>query len=483
MTAVIQLQMGFCGQNERGNWYMILHLYNTLNRRKVEFTPLDKEHVRVYVCGPTVYDHIHVGNARPIIVFDVLYRLLRSQYPRVTYVRNITDVDDKIIVRAMDKGEEVGTLTKRTIEQFHQDIEFLGTLKPDIEPRATDHIEDMIVMIDLLLNQGFAYLAEQHVLFHVPSLPEYGRLSGRDRSEMVAGARVEVAPYKKDPADFVLWKPSMADQLGWNSPWGRGRPGWHIECSAMSTKYLGPDFDIHGGGEDLIFPHHENEIAQSRCAHSDSSFARWWLHNGYLRSEGRKMSKSLGNFYTVKDLLGGDKREKMWRGEAIRLMVLSTHYRQPLDFTKSGIDKAKRKLDRWYRLLGEVDFEEINSTSEVLKALCDDINTPRAIAIMDALCNRISVGTDRVLEARRELRAGANLLGLLQYSRDFWFQGDAVSETEDGTEGIESLIERRLVARRNRDFDAADSIRKSLSDRGVVLEDKPDGTTVWRRTS
>ena len=275
----------------------------------------------------------------------------------------------------------------------------------------------------------------------------------------------------------------MTDQLGWNSPWGRGRPGWHIECSAMSTKYLGPDFDIHGGGEDLIFPHHENEIAQSRCAHPDSSFARWWLHNGYLRSEGRKMSKSLGNFYTVKDLLGGDKRKKMWRGEAIRLMVLSTHYRQPLDFTKSGIDKAKRKLDRWYRLLGEVDFEEINSTSEVLKALCDDINTPRAIAIMDALCNRISVGTDRVLEARRELRAGANLLGLLQYSRDSWFQGDAVSETEDGTEGIESLIERRLVARRNRDFDAADSIRKSLSDRGVVLEDKPDGTTVWRRTS
>ncbi len=270
---------------------MRLHLYNTLNRRKVEFSPLDNEHVRVYVCGPTVYDDIHVGNARPIVVCDVLYRLLRSLYPRVTYVRNITDVDDKIILRATDRGEEISALTKRTIEQFHHDIESLGTLKPDIEPRATDHIEDMIVMIDLLLKQGFAYVAEQHVLFHVPSSSDYGRLSGRDRGEMIAGARVEVAPYKKNPADFVLWKPAMTDELGWDSPWGRGRPGWHIECSAMSTKYLGPDFDIHGGGEDLIFPHHENEIAQSCCAHSGSLLARWWLHNGNLRSEDRKKSK------------------------------------------------------------------------------------------------------------------------------------------------------------------------------------------------
>ena len=461
---------------------MKLHLYNTLSRGKVEFKPLDKEHVRVYVCGPTVYDHIHVGNARPIIVFDVLYRLLRSLYPRVTYVRNITDVDDKIILRATDRGEEIGALTKRTIEQFHHDIESLGTLRPDIEPRATDHIEDMIGMIDLLLKQGFAYVAEHHVLFHVPSSSDYGRLSGRDRSEMIAGARVEVAPYKKDPADFVLWKPAMTDELGWNSPWGRGRPGWHIECSAMSTKYLGPDFDIHGGGEDLIFPHHENEIAQSRCAYSESLFARWWLHNGYLRSEGRKMSKSLGNFYTVKDLLGRDKREKMWRGESIRLMMLSTHYRQPLDFTKSGIDKAKKKLDRWYRLIGEADFGEVDSSTEVLKALCDDINTPRAVAIMDALCNRISVGTDRVLEARSELRAGATLLGLLRHSHESWFQGSTMSETDAENEEIETLIERRLAARQDRDFDAADSIRNSLIERGVVLEDKPDGTTVWRRT-
>ena len=445
--------------------------------------PLDEEHVRVYVCGPTVYDHIHVGNARPIIVFDVLYRLLQHLYPRVTYVRNITDVDDKIIVRAAERGEEIGALTERTIRQFHHDIEALGTLKPDIEPRATDHIHDMIKMINLLLIQGFAYSAEQHVLFHVPALQDYGRLSRRDRDDMVAVARVEVAPYKKDPADFVLWKPSMDDQVGWNSPWGRGRPGWHIECSAMSTKYLGPDFDIHGGGEDLIFPHHENEIAQSQCAHPDSSFAQWWLHNGYLRSEGKKMSKSLGNFYTVKELLGAGEREKMWRGESIRLMMLSTHYRQPLDFTKSGVDNAKKKLDRWYRALGDVDFEDGLSTTGIVEALCDDLNTPRAVAIMDALCGSISVGRDGVLDAKRDLRAGASLLGLLQYSSESWFQGGSVSESREGGGDIESLIAQRLVARGDRDFDTADSIRQSLLDRGVVLEDKPDGTTVWRRIS
>ena len=462
---------------------MMLHLYNTLNRKKVEFVPLDEEHVRVYVCGPTVYDHIHVGNARPIIVFDVLYRLLQHLYPRVTYVRNITDIDDKIIVRAAERGEEIGALTERTIRQFHHDIEALGTLKPDIEPRATDHIHDMIKMINLLLIQGFAYSAEQHVLFHVPALQDYGRLSRRDRDDMVAGARVEIAPYKKDPADFVLWKPSMDDQVGWNSPWGRGRPGWHIECSAMSTKYLGPDFDIHGGGEDLIFPHHENEIAQSRCAHPDSSFAQWWLHNGYLRSEGKKMSKSLGNFYTVKELLGAGEREKMWRGESIRLMMLSTHYRQPLDFTKSGVDNAKKKLDRWYRALGDVDFEDGLSTTGIVEALCDDLNTPRAVAIMDALCGSVSVGRDGVLDAKRDLRAGASLLGLLKYSSESWFQGGGLSESQEGGGDIESLIAQRLVARRDRDFDTADSIRQSLLDRGVVLEDKPDGTTVWRRIS
>ena len=461
----------------------MLHLYNTLNRKKVKFVPLDEEHVRVYVCGPTVYDHIHVGNARPIIVFDVLYRLLQHLYPRVTYVRNITDVDDKIIVRAAERGEEIGALTERTIQQFHHDIEALGTLKPDIEPRATDHIKDMIKMIDVLLIHGFAYLAEQHVLFHVPAVQDYGRLSRRDRDDMVAGARVEVAPYKKDPADFVLWKPSMDDQVGWDSPWGRGRPGWHIECSAMSTKYLGPDFDIHGGGEDLIFPHHENEIAQSQCAHPNSSFAQWWLHNGYLRSEGKKMSKSLGNFYTVKELLGAGEREKMWRGESIRLMMLSTHYRQPLDFTKSGVDNAKKKLDRWYRALGDVDFEDGLSTPGNLEALCDDLNTPRAVAIMDALCGSISVGRDGVLDAKRDLRAGASLLGLLQYSSESWFQGGSVSESREGGGDIESLIAQRLVARGDRDFDTADSIRQSLLDRGVVLEDKPDGTTVWRRIS
>ena len=271
---------------------MILHLYNTLDRKKVQFVPLDDRDVRMYVCGPTVYDKIHVGNARPIVVFDVLYRLLKLLYPKVTYVRNITDVDDKIMLRAAESKEDINVLTKRTIEQFERDVESLGALEPDIEPRATEHIEDMIKIIDSLIANGSAYVVEGHVLFHVSSISNYGVLSGRDRDEMIAGARIEAAPYKKDPADFVLWKPSTEMQVGWTSPWGRGRPGWHIECSAMSTKYLGPSCDIHGGGEDLIFPHHETEIAQSQSAISGSSFAKFWLHNGYLRSEGKKMSKS-----------------------------------------------------------------------------------------------------------------------------------------------------------------------------------------------
>ena len=343
---------------------MTLQLYNSLGRSKNEFVPLNPNEVKLYVCGPTVYSDIHIGNARPIIVFDVLYRLLKFSYPRVTYVRNITDVDDKILARANELGESINALTARTVKQFHQDIAQLGTIKPDYEPRATDHISQMVGMIQRLIDGGFGYIAEKHVLFHVPSAISYGILSGRSRDEMVAGARVEPAPYKKDPGDFVLWKPSEEGEIGWESPWGRGRPGWHIECSAMSIEYLGTDFDIHGGGEDLIFPHHENEIVQSCCAYPGTSFARVWLHNGYLQSEGTKMSKSLNNFYTVKELLGDGERQRMWRGESIRLMMLNTQYRQSLDFRVEGIENSKSKLDRWYRASGLGSPSDVGPSNE-----------------------------------------------------------------------------------------------------------------------
>jgi len=318
-----------------------LHLHNSLTRRKERFAPLDPAHVRMYVCGPTVYDLAHLGNARPVVVFDVLARLLRRLYPRVTYVRNITDVEDKIIERSRESGEPIEALTARTTEDYHRDVATLGALPPDIEPRATAHVAEMIAMIERLIAGGHAYAADGHVLFAVPSFPAYGALSGRDREDMIAGARVEVAPYKRDPADFVLWKPSAPDQPGWDSPWGRGRPGWHIECSAMSWRHLGEDFDIHGGGQDLLFPHHENEVAQSLCAFPGSRFARCWLHNGMLRVNGEKMSKSLGNFLTVRDILG----RGPWAGEAFRLLVLKTHYRQELDFTFEGLEEARRELE------------------------------------------------------------------------------------------------------------------------------------------
>ena len=458
-----------------------LHLYNTLTRQKVRFDPLDDSNIRMYVCGPTVYDKIHVGNARPIIIFDVLYRLLRTLYSKVTYVRNITDVDDKIMVRAAERNEDIDDLTRKTIEQFDMDVKALGALAPDVQPRATKHISEMIDLIALLIAKGVAYVADGHVLFSVSILDSYGELSGRDRDEMIAGARVEVAPYKKDPADFVLWKPSNEKQIGWLSPWGRGRPGWHIECSAMSIKYLGSTFDIHGGGEDLIFPHHENEIAQSRCAYPGSSFAKIWLHNGYLRSEGEKMSKSAGNFYTVDELLGIGERERMWRGESIRLMMLGTHYRQPIDFTKHGLLVAKRKLDKWYRTLGDYQVEPIPNDSDVLRALCDDMNTPKAVANLDAICNRISADGEDAADARRELVTGANLLGLLRYDSVTWFQGSLLQGFDEEQTEIAALIEERNAARKNRKFEVADAIRKSLLSDGIVLEDRPDGTTIWRR--
>jgi cysteinyl-tRNA synthetase len=478
---------------------MALRLYNTLTRKKEDFTPIDPAKVRMYVCGPTVYDRIHVGNARPLVVFDVLFRLLRHEYgaDHVSYVRNITDVDDKINARAQELGVDIRQLTEDTAARFHADAEALGCLPPTVEPRATEHIAQMIAMIETLIAKGNAYEADGHVLFNVPSMPDYGRLSGRNRDEQIAGARVDVAPYKKDPADFVLWKPSEPDLPGWDSPWGRGRPGWHIECSAMSEAHLGESFDIHGGGVDLVFPHHENEIAQSVCAHGDTDprdFARCWVHNGYLQAEGEKMSKSLGNFYTVAELLDE------FPGEAIRLLLLKTHYRQPLDFTKDGLKEAKAQLDRWYRLKqvaddycdetgfprdGWVELGE-EEADPVIGALEDDLNTPETLAELSEIANQAFFSREQGDSPRvvatfvMDLERQAELLGLLQGSAKEWFRWQpAGAATVDEAE-IDSLIDARNAARRAKDFAEADRIRDELAAQGIQLEDGPDGTT-WRR--
>ncbi|MCK5276270.1 MAG: cysteine--tRNA ligase, partial [Alphaproteobacteria bacterium] len=451
--------------------------YDTLSRAKVDFEPLDPKHVRFYVCGPTVYDFAHIGNARPVVVFDVLARLMRRLYPKVTYVRNITDVEDKINARAAESGEDIRTLTERTAKQFQEDMAALGSLPPDVEPRATDHIAEMIAMIEALMEKGHAYEADGHVMFDVPSMPDYGKLSRHSRDELVAGARVEVAPYKRDAADFVLWKPSTPDLPGWDSPWGRGRPGWHIECSAMSRKYLGAEFDIHGGGQDLIFPHHENEIAQSRCAHPDDVFAKYWMHNGYLMAEGEKMSKSLGNFYTVHELL------EEFPGEAIRLALLQTHYRQPLDFTKDGLAQAKATLDRFYLALRDSADVDANATEapELQSALEDDLNTPLALShLHEALGALNKAETDLELAAAKgRLLAGANLLGLLQQDTETWLRGEAGASESDDAE-IDRLVAERIDARKNKDFATADRIRDELIPQGILLEDGPQGTA-WRR--
>ncbi|MEO9191223.1 MAG: cysteine--tRNA ligase, partial [Acetobacteraceae bacterium] len=424
-------------------------------------------HVRMYVCGPTVYDLAHVGNARPVVVFDVLARLLRRLFPRVTYVRNITDIDDKINARAHEAGEPIGAITARTAADFHTDMAALGNLPPDEEPRATDNVGGMITLIERLIASGHAYAAEGHVLFAVASFAEYGRLSGRSPDELLAGARIDVAPYKRDPGDFVLWKPSTPELPGWDSPWGRGRPGWHIECSAMAWRYLGADFDIHGGGSDLIFPHHENEVAQSLCALPGSHFARYWMHNGMLTVNGEKMSKSLGNFFTIRDVLAKAP------GEAIRLMLLRTHYRAPLDFTDQALVEARRELDRFYRALARFPAAPVAPVVPlmVMEALCDDLNTPLAIAKMHVFADEVFAGGSW---AASGLRAAGDVLGLLPQTPNMWFRGDA-----DAVE-IEAAIAERRAARASRDFARADAIRDQLSARGILLEDSPLGTT-WRR--
>ncbi|HZH26833.1 MAG TPA: cysteine--tRNA ligase [Azospirillaceae bacterium] len=463
---------------------MPLVLYNTLTRAKEAFAPLDPSHVRMYVCGPTVWDWAHIGNARPVVVFDVLYRLLRQLHAhgRVTYVRNITDIDDKIIDRSRETGEPIDSITARTGQAYQEDMAALGALPPDIQPRATAHIPHMIAMIETLIAKGHAYAAEGHVLFHVPSMPDYGRLSRRNRDEQIAGARVDVAPYKRDPSDFVLWKPSDDQTPGWNSPWGRGRPGWHIECSAMAEAHLGQVFDIHGGGLDLVFPHHENEIAQSRCAHGTPVMARYWLHNGFLTVNGEKMSKSLGNFFTVHELL--DEAP----GEAIRLLLLQSHYRQPADFSREALAQAKATLDKWYGALRSAgsatpgagaEVEEV--PAPVLAALEDDLNTPLAITHMHELAAALNkAGEAERPAAKAALLAAGRVLGFLGQEPDAWFRWAPKGADQPTADEIERLIAERQAARKARDFARADEIRQDLVARGVVLEDGPQGTS-WKR--
>ncbi len=446
-----------------------LFLHNSLSRRKERFEPLDHQHVRMYVCGPTVYDLAHIGNARTMVVFDVMARVLRLLYPRVTYVRNITDVDDKINARAKESGEPIASITARTTADFHGDMAALGVLPPDQEPRATQHIAEMIEIIGKLIASGHAYAADGHVLFSVPSYRQYGHLSGRSPDELLAGARIDVAPYKRDAGDFVLWKPSPPDLPGWDSPWGRGRPGWHIECSAMSWRYLGDTFDIHGGGTDLIFPHHENELAQSVCAFPGSHFARYWVHSGMLQVNDEKMSKSLGNFFTIREVLA------MAPAEAIRFALIRTHYRSVADFSEAAMAEAKRELDRFYRALERYpDIAAVDVPAPVMEALCDDLNTPLALSAMHALSDRALAGD---FDAACGLRAAGAAMGLLQEDAGAWFRGG-----DADVAAIEAAIAERLAARKARDFARADSIRAELAAKGIILEDSPNGTS-WRRAN
>ncbi|MCC3244271.1 cysteine--tRNA ligase [Methylocystis sp. WRRC1] len=447
-----------------------LRIYNTLAREKQEFRPLDASNVRMYVCGPTVYDYAHIGNARPLIVFDVLYRLLRHHYgaDHVTYVRNITDVDDKINARAAERGISIRELTEETNRVFQEDVRALGCLEPTVQPRATEHIAEMISIIERLIASRHAYAADGHVLFDVPSMKDYGRLSRRSLDEMLAGARVDVAPYKRGDMDFVLWKPSKENEPGWDSPWGRGRPGWHIECSAMSWKHLGETFDIHGGGIDLVFPHHENEIAQSRCAFDHDVMANYWMHNGFLQVEGEKMSKSLGNFVTIHELLHTEKfGGRKWPGEVLRLAMLRTHYRQPIDWTVKALEEAETSLRRWAEFIeaGETTGDSGDFFGQFVGALKDDLNTPLAMSFLH------SVFDPRLLDD------ALMLVGIDARSYVQWIE----RETRRGVDAaaIGALINARLAARAAKDWAESDRIRDELAAMGIALKDNKDGTTTW----
>ena len=466
---------------------MELTLYDTFTREKRAFTPLDPARVRIYVCGPTVYDFAHIGNARPVIVFDVLFRLLRHLYGagHVTYVRNITDVDDKINARAAEEfpnlplNEAIRRVTETTEKQFHDDVAALGCLPPTEEPRATEHIDAMKTLIERLVARGCAYVAEEHVMFSVPSMPEYGRLSKRSLDELIAGARVEIAPYKRDPRDFVLWKPSKPGEPAWASPCAiatSGRPGWHIECSAMAWEYLGETFDIHGGGIDLVFPHHENEIAQTRCALHSPVMANFWMHNGLLQVEGRKMAKSEGNFVTIRELLAD------WPGEVLRLNMLRTHYRQPLDWTVRGLEECQKVLDGWYHLLGDMEPPtSVIADNAVLESLCDDLNTPNVVTRMHALASEIrgSASGPHQIELKRRLKASGILLGSLATTEKKYLRSYPRRPLVDESK-VKNLINARASARKKKDFSQADSIRDELEAMGVEIEDHKDGTTTWK---
>ncbi|WP_246450514.1 cysteine--tRNA ligase [Sphingomonas rhizophila] len=467
----------------------MIQLYDTMARRKLPFAPADEKRITMYVCGPTVYGRAHIGNARPAVVFDTLARLIRHQYgaDSLVYARNVTDVDDKIIASAQSEGVDPSLITERFERFYLEDMGALGVAPPDIAPHATQEIPAMVAMIAELIERGHAYEADGHVLFEVASDPDYGALSKRDREAMLAGARVEVAPYKRDGADFVLWKPSAEGVIGWDSPWGRGRPGWHIECSAMIRAHLGETIDIHGGGLDLIFPHHENEIAQSRCAHGGAPLARHWVHNGFLDMGAEKMSKSLGNVVTVDALLDAGHR-----GEVLRLALLSAHYRQPLPWTETLIAQSKATLDRWYRLLSELcHFEGAEETSEInwqaLEALSDDINSPAFLARLSLMADHLwklrndyfhstsdTVEYQGLAYQRDVFRNTARLIGLLLEEPDEWFRG------EGDNSAIDALIAERDAAKKARDFATADRIRDELKAEGILLEDGPGGTT-WRR--
>ncbi len=460
-----------------------LQLHNTLSKTKEDFIPVDKNHVKMYTCGPTVYNYAHIGNARPAVVSDLLVRLLRYLFPKVTYVSNITDIDDKIIKASKETNKPINQITKKFEKIYNEDMASLGVLPPDIQPRATEHISDMINLVKDMINNGCAYESEGHVLFDVNSYNAYGKLSGRDIQDQLAGSRVEVASYKKDPGDFVLWKPSIGDDPGWNSPWGFGRPGWHLECSAMSEKNLGLPFDIHGGGMDLIFPHHENEVAQSCGAHGEQNdpkiFVRYWIHNAMLNIGGKKMSKSLGNIFYIRDYT--DK----YPGEVLRFALMSGHYRQSLNWTDKSIEQAHSTLNRIYRILKKVediniDQNNVNSIPDsVLDCLCDDLNTPEALAKLNHIVNKLSKASSNSekKELKEQVYAVSNILGILKESPDKWL---GIGQSDDNVDEINKLIAERNQARKLKDFSKADDIRNKLAKIGVEIEDTPDGT-IWSK--
>lgn len=457
---------------------MSLSLYNSMTRSKQPFQPIDSQRVTMYVCGPTVYNRVHIGNARPAVVFDTLYRLLMSLYPNVQYARNITDIDDKIMKTAAELGEDISVLSTRYAEAYFDDMQALNNLPPTIVPYATQHIPEMTDMISRLVAKEHAYESEGHVLFAVQSMADYGKLSGRSLDDMLAGARVEVASYKKYAGDFILWKPSADDEPGWDSPWGRGRPGWHLECSAMIEKHLGESIDIHGGGQDLIFPHHENEIAQSCCVHDGKPVANVWMHNGFINIEGEKMSKSLGNFRMVNDLL------EQYPGEVLRYVILSAHYRSEQNFGKDLLDSAWRSLDALYGFLRtQVGIEAAAvdiADTHAYAALLDDLNTPVAISELHKLAREMNAADgDALAEAKGRLLAVAGLMGLLQQDPEQWFTHSR-GGSDISAEEIEVLIAKRNQAKADKDYAGADGVREELKAMGVVLEDSREGTK-WRR--